>query len=619
MRLRREIGKKSLLLLTINAILGTGIFFLPALGALYAGPASIFAWIIMSVAAIAISIYFAELLSLFPKSGGIYEYTKKAFGEFPAFIIGWMSWIVSSITIAMLIVGSIIYLLPFSNSITRMIISIFIILLFNYVSYRGIKYSKNMLIFFGAVTIFSLVLIIAGGVSNIEIENFNNAFSLQLPLLLLSVYFISETFFGWETTTYLAEEVKNPKTMPKILVASTVIIAIISLLVVFVALASPHWKEFAASKNPLVFLSSELFGNDFAPFYALLIFIPLIGTAASWIVSSPRLLYAMSRDKLLVPRFSKLHKKYNTPYQAIMFQSALTVAITVIGFSDYIILLSLLVPLVIVMYSIVLLSVAKLRIKMPGARPFSAPFPKAGPVILVAFNAVLLYAWLSQVPAAIDIFLLDVFFISFGIPLYVLIKLSTDEKFTEKFYNSIAFMWDSLFGLWYGKKEINKVLSKLQLKNGSRAFDFGAGSGITTLAIAKKVGKDGIVVAIDLSEKQLTKAVKKSWRIKHPNVIFIKASKIKFPENSFDAITMVNVLEYLKNPEKELKNIFSYLKKGGTFSVLSFGKSFGIPAPEHIASKYRIDELFRKSGAKKINIKKEKKKFTEYWYIWGRK
>ncbi len=619
MRLKREIGKKSLILLTINAILGTGIFFLPALGALYAGPASIFAWMIMSMVAVSISIYFAELLSMFPKSGGIYEYTRKAFGEFPGFLVGWTSWMVSGITIAMLIVGSTIYLLPSAGTITRMIISLLFIILFNYVSYRGIKYSNNMLVFFGIVTIFSLALIVVGGVPNIEMSSFSNI-SIQFPILLLTVYFISETFFGWETTTYLAEEVKNPKTMPKILVASTAIIAIISLLVVFVALANPNWQKFAASKNPLVFLSSEIFGNQFAPFYTMLIFIPLIGTAASWIVSSPRLLYAMSRDKVLVPRFSKVHGRYKTPYYAIMFQSALTVAITVIGFSDYIILLSLLVPLVIAMYSIVLLSVVKLRIKMPDVhRNFSAPFPKSGPIILVAFNAILLYAWLSQVSLAIEIFLLDTFLILFGIPLYILIKLRTDERFTEKFYNSIAFMWDRAFSIWYGKKEINKVINKLYLKNNSRVFDFGAGSGITTMEVAKRAGKEGLVVAIDLSEKQLSKAVKKSWRIRHPNVIFIKASKIKFRKNSFDAISMVNILEHLKDPEKELKNIFSYLKKGGRFSLLSFGKSFGIPAPEHIGSEDKIYELFRKTGVKKINIRKENKRFAEYWYIWGRK
>src|SRR3989344_7789458 len=112
MQLKKSIGKKTLLILTINAILGTGIFFLPAIGAQYSGTSSIFSWAIMSFVAIAISLYFAELISMFPKSGGAYEFVKNAFGKSHGFLFGWISWIVANITIAMLIVGSILYIMP---------------------------------------------------------------------------------------------------------------------------------------------------------------------------------------------------------------------------------------------------------------------------------------------------------------------------------------------------------------------------------------------------------------------------------------------------------------------------------------------------------------------------
>jgi APA family basic amino acid/polyamine antiporter/amino acid efflux transporter len=102
MELKRTIGKKTLLFLSINAMIGTEIFFVPAIAATIAGPASIISWIIMSIIAILISLYFAELVSLFPKAGGVYEYTKQAFGEFPSFMVGWTAWIVASVSIAML-------------------------------------------------------------------------------------------------------------------------------------------------------------------------------------------------------------------------------------------------------------------------------------------------------------------------------------------------------------------------------------------------------------------------------------------------------------------------------------------------------------------------------------
>src|SRR3989344_311488 len=193
-QLKESIGKKSLFLLTVNAIIGTGIFFLPALGALYAGPASLLSWVIMSFIAVFISLYFAELVSMFPSSGGVYQYTKEAFGDFPAFLVGWISWIVANITIAMLIVGSIIYLLPNETFVLKMFLALFFILLFNVVSYRGIDLSTKLMIFFGIMSVISLSVLIFPGLITVNTANFDPFFVFPLPAVFLAIYFIAETF-----------------------------------------------------------------------------------------------------------------------------------------------------------------------------------------------------------------------------------------------------------------------------------------------------------------------------------------------------------------------------------------------------------------------------------------
>ena len=67
-RLKRVLSYKVILLITINSIMGTGIFFLPALGAKTAGPASVLSWIILSILSIYIAMCFGELTSMFPKA-----------------------------------------------------------------------------------------------------------------------------------------------------------------------------------------------------------------------------------------------------------------------------------------------------------------------------------------------------------------------------------------------------------------------------------------------------------------------------------------------------------------------------------------------------------------------
>lgn len=613
-QLKKSIGKKTLLFLSINAIMGTSVFFLPAIAAAYAGTASVLAWIVMAAVAVIISFYFAELVSLFPKAGGVYEYAKQTYGEFPSFLIGWVAWMLASFTIAIEIAGSVMYLLP--GSVLVIPVSLLFILLFNYITYRGISYSSRLLVFFGIATLFSLLIIVMPGIPAVSIENLA-VISFSLPMLLLSMYFISDTFAGWESTTYLAEEVKDAKrVMPRILIISTLIVVLLSIAVVIVSLGI-FGPSLAGENAPLSAVASRLFGGEFGKIFAVLVFIPMIGTASSWIVASPRLLYAMSRDKVLVPRFSRIHKKYKTPHYAVLFQAVVASLVTLVAYGSYHTMLSMMIPLEIIVYSAVLLIILKLRAKQIKTG-FRSPFGRLGALFVLAFNAMLMFIWLQQVSDSFLLLMMSLFLLSFGIPLYFIIKLQTDKKFIEKFYDRISWLWDKTFPIWYGREETDKVVKRIKIREGMNVLDFGCGSGITTLELAKRIGEDGKIVAVDLSEKQLKKAFKKISKLKAAHVIFIKESRLKFPKRSFDAIVGVGVLEHLENPQKHLRKLFAMLKPGGRFSFLSFGKSFGVPAPEFLQKKKGLIKMFRQMGVH-VKARREKKRGTEYIYIWGKK
>ncbi len=614
-QLKKSIGKKTLLFLTINALMGTGIFFLPAIAAAYSGAASILAWIIMSFVAIIISFYFAELVSLFPKAGGVYEYAKQTYGEFPSFLIGWIAWMLASFTIAIEIAGSAMYLLP--GSVLVIPVSLLFILLFNYITYRGISHSSRLLVFFGIATLFSLLIIVMPGIPAVSMENLA-VISFSLPMLLLSMYFISDTFAGWESTTYLAEEVKDAKrVMPRILVTSTLIVVLLSIAVAVVSIGVIG-QGLAAENAPLSAVASNLFGTEFGKIFAILVFIPMIGTAFSWVVASPRLLYAMSRDKVLVHRLSKIHKKYKTPHYAVLFQAVVASFVTLVAYGSYHTMLSMMIPLEIIVYSAVLLIILKLRTKQIKTG-FRSPFGRLGALFVLAFNAMLMFIWLQQVRDAALLLMMSLFLVSFGIPFYFIIKLQTDKKFIEKFYDRISWLWDKTFPIWYGSKEIDKVIKRIKIRKGMTVLDFGCGSGITTLELAKRIGEDGKIVAVDLSEKQLNKAFSKIEKASEASrVIFIKERHLRFPKNSFDAIVGVGVLEHLDNPQKHLRKLFTMLKHGGRFSFLSFGKSLGVPAPEFLKKKRELIKMFRRLGVH-AKARREKKRGTEYIYIWGKK
>lgn len=89
--LRREIGLFLGVLIVINSTIGTGIFKTPAKVARLAGSmsASVFVWILGGVIALAGALSLAELSAAIPRTGGLYEYLRRAYGPGVAFLFGW--------------------------------------------------------------------------------------------------------------------------------------------------------------------------------------------------------------------------------------------------------------------------------------------------------------------------------------------------------------------------------------------------------------------------------------------------------------------------------------------------------------------------------------------------
>lgn len=619
--LKRVIGSKTILLLTINAILSTGIYFLPAIGVEIAGPASLMSWAIMSVIAVFMAMYFAELVSMYPKAGGFYEFAKNAFGEFHSFIIGWTTWIVANITISMLIVGGLYYLLPHGSMTTYIFISLLIIVIFNYINYRGISLSVKMLLFFAFMTISFLLLFILSGIIRIEPANFSPFLILPLSPIFLACFFISETFFGWESAIFLSEETKNAeKIIPKALVISTIIIAVLAISLTIVSLGVTGML-FAHSPTPLYSLSEILFGSVWGQLLAAAIFIPIIGSVAAWIVTTPRLLYAMSRDRLFIPGFEKIHKKHGIPHNAIIFQAVVTFIITLIAFANYRLLLQLLMPLVLILYAYIMFCVVKLRMIKPDAvRHFRAPLGKIGPSVIAAFCIFLLTLWLFTT-GSFMLFAFCLSLIVIGAPLYIVVKLQ-NRVFAEKFFDRISFIYDKTLPLWYGKEEEYRVIMGAQIKHGDKVLDYGCGTGANLKQLLRLVGSRGTVVAVDIAEKYLKRCVRRVERLSGlPNIVMIKEVKRETPFESrtFDSVISVGIMSLKPEPLKYLKYLHTILKRGGRISLLDFGRSMIFPAPAHMGSARALRDILLEAGFRDISVSRKRKLGTAYYFITGKK
>jgi len=626
MALKRKLTFGILLFLTINALIGTGIFFTPGIAASIAGVNSIFSWILAIIVSILIALVFAELSSIYPKAGGVYEYSKRAFGNEVGFFVGWISWVVSNIVIAMLVVGSLDYLkilFPISDTI-KLVSAISFVVFFNYVSFRGIEISGKILLAFSLITLSVLCLIGFSGSTAINLKNFSDISltkSTVFPIVIAMFYAI-ETFFGWESISFLSEETKNPKkNIPKALFIGTLVISALVMFVIFVSLASVPAKELGSSSYPLLLVASKFFSEKVVRLISILVVLTIMGGAASWIITTPRLIYAMSRDRVLPESFSKVHKKYNTPYTAIILQACIT--ILVIASGSYKFLLDVALPLAIVMYSIVILSVVKLRIEKPKLkRTFKVPFGKILPILLVALlmGALIISSTLHSI-------ILGFILVLLGIPLYIIASLGYHEKIIKYFSDIFAEIhyWANRFMI--EKDIVEHILNYLSDVTVERVLDLGCGVGVVTNRIAREViPPNGKVYGVDFSKRALriAKKIAESRDIK--NVEFIhenfynlsKNKKVNKKLRKLDAVVGVGVLGYIDRLEFILKEIRKRLRKGGKIYFVDYDY------PGHFLDKPLIEDneeiynLFEKFGFK-IRVWRQKKLFWTYVHIYGEK
>ncbi len=588
------------LAICIGSLVGMDIFIATSLVASMVGQ-GFGLWVLVFPFAILSGLCFAELSSMFKVSGGPVVFVKAAFGDFFAFLSGWAFWTTASITISSLSLAIPFYMSFFMalSPLNSMLISLFIVWVFTAVNYTGVKSSAGVQ---KALVLASLLVFLAFIVLGFPQAKAERLYPPFPGLAGGAMLFVFATFIGWESATIIAEEVKEPrKSIPKAILLSTIFISAIYLLVAFVSFGSVPIEALASSALSLYPVLS------FLPWVALFIAVGgvLINASAlnSWILTAARLPYAMAKQGIFLKYFLKL-SKHGTPSRSLALQAVFSSLIVLGGTYENSVLL--LLSNALILYVLNFLALIKLKKKIKDA---AFKLPIAIPVISIIFLLFLL----SQ----INLFILfsGVMILLLGIPAYVLIKLTTDIAFIEKFYDSFSALFYFMQPLWYGKGEREKVLRNAKLSKSSVVLDYGCGSGYTTAEIAKRSKK---VLAVDISRKQLERAIKNLSGV--DNVIFLKESEMgRFKPSTFDRIVCSIAMDHFTKPQKQLSQLSRVLKRGGVASFLAFGNSLGIMPKEFLRHDSSVKRVFENAGFSKISIERVKRLGSEYIYMTAKK
>lgn len=127
---------------------------------------------------------------------------------------------------------------------------------------------------------------------------------------------------------YMSGEIKDPRrTIPKALIITAIIVLVLYAILTTVSTGLLSIDELAESTAPIALLASKIpgIGAYAETIVAIMIILVILGSVSSCIMCQPRIEYAMAKDGLFFNIFGKVHKKFRTPYVAIMMHSCLSI------------------------------------------------------------------------------------------------------------------------------------------------------------------------------------------------------------------------------------------------------------------------------------------------------
>ncbi|MBE6062391.1 MAG: amino acid permease [Clostridium butyricum] len=339
-KLKKEISLFMATMLVCGNMIGSGVFMLPATLAQVSGPlATIIAWVITTIGSILIAISFANLGSKYPSTGGAYQYTKEAFGEFTGFLSAWLYWNGSWIGNAAIIVAIASYsaaVIPaLQNPLLSIIYTSLILWAVTILNIVGVKQAGKIQSFVTVFKIgfFSLFIIVAflnfDSINILSLTPQGKGLS-TIPLAATSTLW---AFVGLESSTVTAGELKDPeKNVKKSTIYGLLIAAIIYILISVGSMGAMSNSELAMSGAPLTDILTIALGTSIGKLLTVAVVICILGTTIGWILSTARVSFAAGEDGVFPKFFGKLSPKYGTPVNSLIIGSVLVNILLIMNF-----------------------------------------------------------------------------------------------------------------------------------------------------------------------------------------------------------------------------------------------------------------------------------------------
>ncbi|MFD2080658.1 Amino acid transporter [Actinopolymorpha cephalotaxi] len=338
--LRRAIGPKLLLFFVVGDILGTGIYALTGKVAGEVGGAAWMSFGLSFVVAMFTATSYVELVGKYPRAAGAALYAQRAFGiHFLTFMVAFAvmcSGLTSAGAAARTFGGD--YLTEFVDVPTLLVVVAFLVVL-ALINFRGVSESVRLNVVLTCVEVSGLLFIIVIGAIAIlrgvgepgrsfEFNSDGNPFGLVVSGAALAFF----ALVGFEDSVNMAEETHNPqRVFPRALFIGISITGVIYMLVAFIATSLVPLDTLSGSDGPL--LEVVRVGADWLPLavFSLIALFAVTNSALINMLMASRLVYGMSRERIVPRALGVVHRTRRTPWAAIVFTSVLAIGLATWG------------------------------------------------------------------------------------------------------------------------------------------------------------------------------------------------------------------------------------------------------------------------------------------------
>lgn len=329
-QLERTIGLVGVIIISLSAMLGSGLFVLPSLAAEMMGPGIWLAYVLAALVVLPGAISKSELASAMPTSGGDYIYIERTYGPLFGTIAGLGLWASFLLKAAFALIGLSAYMLVvtiyFDIEIDMRIVSLVVLILVVIINILGVKKIKAVQTPIVGLAVLLLMFLSFKALIFADIDlslPATSAFEATPYTLAETAAFVFVAYAGVTKVAAIAEEVKNPgKNLPRGMIISLVAATVLYSAVAYMLMATLDgvwWQvDGETVEDPIRLFAEHLGGSTIGLIAAILAIFTMASMALAGILAASRYLFAMARDNLLPQALEDVNAKFETPHWPII-------------------------------------------------------------------------------------------------------------------------------------------------------------------------------------------------------------------------------------------------------------------------------------------------------------